>query len=166
MMAPQWLSRVIIVQLGCLGIRIRNNCQLPLLNSAGLLHAFIISCLWIHLIIIFILYLTLDMCLHLVIKYNWPITSPSEQLSSLPWYIDIYHDQLTTSQCPSLLSWRLTCQLKPAVVSGGDHRGTINRRQGPSSRGRISLTCNWPWVPANQTQHSSFFLKRIELWTW
>ena len=139
---------------------------------------------------------------------------PSEQLSSLPWYIDICHDHLSMSvlvigeidlssrhlyssscvamQCTwckyfllytkfrhghrvlptssssssSLLSWRLTCQLKPAVVSGGDHRGTINRRQGPSSRGRISLTCNWPWVPANQTHYSYFFLKRIELWTW
>ena len=181
MMAPQWLSRVIIVQLGCLGIRIRNNCQLPLLSSAGLLHAFIISCLWFHLIIIFILYLILDMCLHLVIKYNWPITSPSEQLSSLPWYIDICHDlrsihhlsmlvlvigeidlssrqsscvamqctwckyfllytkfhhvhrvlPTSSSSSSSLLSWRLTCQLKPAVVSGGDHQGTINRRQGP-----------------------------------
>ena len=53
MMAPQWLSRVIIVQLGCLEIRIRNKCQLPLLNSAGLPHAFKITCLWFHLIIIF-----------------------------------------------------------------------------------------------------------------
>ena len=75
----------------------------------------------------------------------------------------------SSSSSSSLLSWRLTCQLKPAVVSGGDHRGTINRRQGPSSRGRISLTCNWPWVPANQTQHSYFFSKKnwsLNIWIW
>ena len=109
MMAPQWLSRVIIVQLGCLGIRIRNNCQLPLLSSAGLLHAFIISCLWFDLIIIFILYLTLDMCLHLVIKYNWPITSHSDHLNNCLVCPDTSTSVMTTSQCPSLLSARLTC---------------------------------------------------------
>ena len=91
MMASQWLSRVIIVHLGCLGIRIRNNCQLPLLSSAGLLHAFIYNLLPV---------VSFDHHFHTLLDtwhvpsscYQVNLTSPSEQLSRLPCYIDICHD--------------------------------------------------------------------------
>ena len=74
-----------------------------------------------------VLYLILDMCLHLVIKYNWPITSHSDHLNNCLVCPDTATSGMisgpsTTSQCSSLLSARLTChQDNPLVLQCSAH---------------------------------------------